>query len=189
MVKKPHWIPLLIFAAIWLYLYAGMGYGESVFQARVTHHAWRQDMQVFAISVHYRLYRPAAGLRAFPDGGVPLVIAEGAAIYVCAPGHGTIERRAVLPRPAIIKSAFEPWIAAWKGDMIGLIMTGYSGLESHSELAVRQGYLIDSNGQAKTVPVEELPQPEAATSLPRQCSDLAESDSRQYRDTLASTGL
>lgn len=188
-MKTPHWIPLLIFAVVALYLYAGMGYGDSVFQARVTHHALREDMPVHAISVHYQLYRPAAGLRAFPDGGVPLMIAEGAAIYVCDPARDVVERRAVLPRPAAIQSGFEPWVAAWKNDMIGLIMTGYSGPESRNEWAVRQGYLIDRNGQAKPVAVEELPQPRAASSLPGRCSDLAESDARQYRELLTTNGL
>lgn len=47
------------------------GYGPAVDQSRFITAKLLEDNRTSVFSYHYFVYRPAAGLRAFPDGGIP----------------------------------------------------------------------------------------------------------------------
>ncbi len=58
------WIPLALAACTW-------GYGPPVDASRFENAVMHEDGRRCVFGHHARVYRPAAGLRAFPDGGIP----------------------------------------------------------------------------------------------------------------------
>jgi hypothetical protein len=108
-------------------LLAACTYGPPEDHVSVENVAVKPDASLAAAIVKYERYRPAAGLAAFPDGGVPAMLIQRADVYIVALPSGKIRVRESVAAPPVHELAFSPWLIGWEGDTLYLSITGCPG--------------------------------------------------------------
>ena len=136
----------------------GCTHGSPTQLVRVPNVALSPDGAFLGAIVMAERSRPATGLAAFPDGGVPQVLAQRADLYVVdLRGDSLLFRGDVVPSERH-RVAFSPWLVGWKGDRLYFRITGCPespDSECHGELvgeslhAVRVGGRIESVSSAE----------------------------------------
>ena len=143
-------------------------YGPPRTDVRITNHALAPTGPGAAFAVYAIRYRPPTGISTFPDGGTPLVLAEGAAVYTCDTLTRAVHQVWRAPRPAAIRSGFTPWLGPWTAAGIFASVRGYATTTTVPAAFVRVNYLIRP-GVGIDSGVTEPPLG-AATSEPAGCA-------------------
>jgi hypothetical protein len=112
-----------IFAIVTL----GCTYGPAKDLVTVQNVALRSDGRVLAAIVKYERYRPASGLAAFPDGGVPRLLEQRADLYIFDLETRYMLFQGSIPAPLDRRVSFSPWLIGWANDRVYLKITGCSG--------------------------------------------------------------
>lgn len=116
--------PLItIFAMITL----GCTYGPAEDLVLVQNVALRSDGRVLAAIVKFERSRPATGLAAFPDGGVPRLLEQRADLYIFDLETKTMLFQRSIAAPANRRVSFNPWLIGWANDRVYFKITGCSG--------------------------------------------------------------
>ena len=138
---------LLILAT---FLLAACTYGPAQDYVTVENLAINPDGSRLAVVVKYERYRVATGLAAFPDGGVPRVLAQRADLYVVDLRSRTLLYSGGLPAPATHRLSFNPWLIGWDGDTLYFQITGCPGSpgdECWGPLVQRSVFSLSPQGQ------------------------------------------
>lgn len=129
---------------------AGCTYGPPEDHVNVQNLALKPDGSRVAVIVKVERHRPATGISAFPDGGVPRVLVQRADLYVVDLPTRAVVYRGELPAPADHRVSFAPWLTGWDGDAVRFKVTGCPGApgdECHGRLVRQTGYLLSPAGR------------------------------------------
>jgi hypothetical protein len=113
-----------IFAALVL---TACSYGLVQDHTTVQNVALKPDGSLVAVMVKYERYRPATGLAAFPDGGVPRMLLQRADLYIVSLDRRALIYRRELPHERDQTVSFEPRLVGWAGDTVYMQITGCPG--------------------------------------------------------------
>lgn len=145
----------------------GCTYGQPLLHIAIANHVMAPDSGRTAFAVHAIRLREATGLAAFPDGGVPLVLNEGVAVYLCDLATLKVDRVWQQDRPARFRSGFGPWVGPWTKDGIYFSVRGYTTSTTDPAAFRRIDYRLGREGLDSSVTVPPLG---AATSEPARCA-------------------
>jgi hypothetical protein len=106
---------------------AACTYGPTETHRRVQNVALKADGTRVAVLVKIESYRPATGLAAFPDGGVPKMLLQAAHLYVVNVVSPVVEQRIPVKAPRQHRNSFNPWLIGWDGDSVYMQITGCAG--------------------------------------------------------------
>jgi hypothetical protein len=127
-------------------LLAGCTHGPPELHIAVANHAMAPDGRRVGFAVHALRSRQATGLSAFPDGGVPLVLNEGVAIYLCDTATLKVDRVWQQDRPQAFRSGFGPWMGPWTEQGIYFSVRGYTTTTTDPAAFRRVDYLLGREG-------------------------------------------
>lgn len=136
----------LILGTICLVMFTNLGYGKIAYRAEYVNYAQKSGTQLYALAVKYLLYRPASALRALSNGGKPLILLEGVAIYVCDSSANTLERRAAILKPDSQSFTFSPSVVSWKDTDVALQLSPEPDKASQTSNGSHT-YLIQTDGK------------------------------------------
>lgn len=102
-------------------------YGPPADHVRVQNVALKRDGTLLAAIVKYERYRPATGLTAFPDGGVPRMIEQRTDLYVVDLATRSIRFQGGIAPPANRRISFNPWLIGWADHLVYFKITGCPG--------------------------------------------------------------
>lgn len=141
----------------------GCTYGPAEDLLLVQNVALRSDGRVLATIVKYERYRPATGLAAFPDGGVPRVIEQRADLYILDLETNSLLFQGSIPAPANRRVSFSPWLIGWVNDRVYFKITGCSGSpgsECYGSLVGTSYFTLSQDGaiEASAAPASIAPQ-------------------------------
>ena len=102
-------------------------YGPAETHQRVQNAALNADGTRVAVMVKIESYRPATGLAAFPDGGVPKMLLQEAHLYVVDVVSPAVEQRIPVTAPRQHRNSFNPWLIGWDGDSVYMQIPGCAG--------------------------------------------------------------
>ena len=138
--------PHRVTGAVTALVIAACTYGVPEVRVTITNHVMAPSGARVAFAVHAIRSRAPTGLSAFPDGGVALVLNEGAAIYVCDTATLKVERIWQMDRPAEFRSGFGPWIGPWTQAGLYLSTSGYTTSTTDPAAFRRHDYLFRTDG-------------------------------------------
>lgn len=146
----------LILGTICLVMFTNLGYGKISYRAEYVNYTQKSGTKLYALAVKYLLFRPPSALRALSNGGKPLILLEGVAVYICDSSANTLERRAAILKPDSPLFAFEPSVVSWKDADVALQLSREPPLVPHITNG-SQTYLIQADGKiAKATPSDFL---------------------------------
>jgi hypothetical protein len=145
---------------------ASCGYGPPVRLTNLENFVNDSSGSRTAVAYHYAVRRQATGLRAFPDGGVPKTLAEGVEVYTCDETLTKVTKRAVIPRPDELRTAFSGWVLRLRQDTIYLRLSGYVGNESSPSDARSSIVRIRPDGQWEATALADMPMNKASVLHP-----------------------
>jgi hypothetical protein len=146
----------LILGTICLVMFTNLGYGKIAYRAEYVNYAQKSGTQLYALAVKYLLYRPPSALRAMSNGGKPLILLEGVAVYICDSSANTLERRAAILKPDSPMFVFEPSVVSWKDTDVALQLSPEPNQTPHATEGP-QTYLVQADGTiAKATPSDFL---------------------------------
>lgn len=108
-----------------LFTIGACSYGPEQSTVQITSVAMRPQSHDLAFGVNFERFRPAAGINAFPNGGIPRVIEREARIYWCLLDQGVIRQVAAVPDYNGIPTSAEVWVMGWKGHDLYFRIHGY----------------------------------------------------------------
>lgn len=139
---------------------AACTYGPEQDHVNVQNVALAPDGSRVAVIVKYERHRPATGLTAFPDGGVPRVLIQRADLYVVDLRSRTLVYGGELPAPADHRVSFNPWLIGWDGDMLYFTVIGCPGSpgdECYGPLVQRSVFTLSPAGRIAPGSVSAIP--------------------------------
>jgi hypothetical protein len=113
-------LPFILFLLI-----SACTYGPEKDMVSIGNIAAKPQSHELAFTVDYRRIRDATGFAAFPNGGIPKVIAREARVYVCDIDRASIKRIAQVPDFGGIPNPGSVWIHGWLGGFLYFSLNGY----------------------------------------------------------------
>lgn len=134
---------------IFAMLILGCTYGPAEDLALVQNVALRSDGRVLAAIVKYERSRPATGLAAFPNGGVPRLLEQRADLYLFDFETKSLLFQGSIPAPPDRRVSFTPWLTGWANNRVYFQITGCSGSpgsECHGPLVGTSLFTLSQDG-------------------------------------------
>lgn len=153
--EAPAALPAILLACCAL---AACTYGPAETRRTIQNVALKPDGTRVAVLVKIESYRPATGLAAFPDGGVPKMLRQEGHLYVVDLVAPAVERRIRVPAPRQHRNSFNPWLIGWDGDSVYIGITGCAGEpgdECWGHVVTRTILELEDGGDL--VPVSDAP--------------------------------
>ena len=105
-------------------LVAGCTYGPAEERALIENEVVRPDTLQFAVAVRYERFRPATGIAAFPNGGIPKYLEQTIIVHLVDLSTDDIVELARIEAPDQLLSGFSAGLVGWKGETLFLVLSG-----------------------------------------------------------------
>ncbi len=179
-------IPLLL-------LLPGCTYGPVQERATIATVEERFNTHTLAVALNWTRYRDPTGLSAFPDGGLPRVLAEEARFFLCDADSHVARLVARILKPHEMESGFSGWIAGWGPNCFYASVSGrrYSWRHGAVGPVNRRFYRIGLDGTVSKmsgIPDGVQREPETGINLPGETTFLRASASSDRIDLRLAEG-
>ncbi|MGM0569276.1 hypothetical protein [Marinobacter sp.] len=126
-------------------------YGPEEERAYIENIAVRPESFQFAVAVHYVRFRPATGINAFPNGGIPQYLEPTALVYLVDVSTDENVEIARIPVPEQLKKSFSAHLTGWKGDRVYIQLSGCPGAECYGDLLQFRHYELSTEAPPRRI--------------------------------------
>lgn len=143
------WVKLVWGAA--LILVAGCTYGPVEEWARIENEVVRPDTLQFAVAIRYERFRPATGIAAFPNGGVPNYLEQTIIVHLVDLSTDDIVELARIEAPDQLQTGFSARMIGWKGEIVFLVLSGCPGSGCSSDQWQFRYFSLSANAEPRRI--------------------------------------
>jgi len=141
-------------------------YGPPEERAYIENVAVRPESHQFAVAVSHVRSRPATGINAFPNGGIPQYLEQTALVYLVDVSTDVNLEIARIPAPEQLKTSFSAHLTGWKGERLYIQLSGCPGVECYGDLLQFHHYEL----RAETAPLRIESRPKGIDRPPGKLS-------------------
>jgi hypothetical protein len=126
-------------------------YGQEEERASIENVAVRPESFQFAVAVNYVRLRPATGINAFPNGGIPQYLEQTALVYLVDASSDEIAEIARIPAPEPLNTGFSAHLTGWKGERVYIQLSGCPGAECYGDLIQFRHYELSARAAPRRI--------------------------------------
>ncbi|KPP99437.1 MAG: hypothetical protein HLUCCO03_04510 [Marinobacter sp. HL-58] len=132
-------------------LISGCTYGPREERASIENVTARPESLQFAVAVNYARFRPATGINAFPNGGIPQYLEQAAIVYLVDVSTDDIVEIARIQAPEQLQTSFSSHLTGWKGERVYIQLSGCPGSECYGDLMQFRHYELSSEAVPRSI--------------------------------------
>lgn len=132
-------------------LVSGCSYAQQEERASIENVAVRPETTQFSVAVSYEKFRPATGINAFPNGGIPQYLEKTAIVYLVDVSTDEIVEIARIEAPEELQTSFNIHLMGWKRNRLYAQLSGCPGSECYGDLIQYRYYELGAGVEPRRI--------------------------------------